>query len=192
MRRQSRDDDWSARRTHILGPALSIELVSVSHFSAPVHSQQSMPAQQPAQGMGRLLGVLTLLTALLSSMVYLMEQNLDRFYIFELDHLEDLSKRALAQHGNDTRSVVQYIVTELSDKHGPHVNLEEEWMFNNAGGAMGAMYIIHASECCGNCQQVYVSCEILTWIQASPSTSSYLVSRLRPSCALFSTPRTHN
>ncbi|POR37055.1 C-8 sterol isomerase [Tolypocladium paradoxum] len=104
-----------------------------------------MPQPQPAPGIGRLLAVLALLTALLSSVVYLLEQNLDKFYIFELDHLHDLSKRGIAQHGNDTRGVVRYIVAELGERHPAHVNLKEEWVFNNAGGAMGAMYIIHAS-----------------------------------------------
>lgn len=61
-------------------------------------------------------------------------------------HLNDLSQRALAAHGNDTRSVVGFIVGELQEKHpGGYVNLDEEWVFNNAGGAMGAMWILHAS-----------------------------------------------
>ena len=99
-----------------------------------------------APGMGRLLGVLALLTALLSSVVYLAERNLERFYIFELDHLHDLARRGIAAHGNDTRGVVRYIVDELAERAPAHVNLDEDWVFNNAGGAMGAMYIIHASE----------------------------------------------
>lgn len=96
--------------------------------------------------MGRLVAVLALLTGLLSSVVYLAEQHLDKFYIFELDHLQDLTKRGIARHGNSTKDVVQYIVAELSDKMPAHVNVDEDWVFNNAGGAMGAMYIIHASE----------------------------------------------
>ncbi|PHH86347.1 hypothetical protein CDD83_10384 [Cordyceps sp. RAO-2017] len=101
------------------------------------------PAQAP--GMGRLLAVLAVLTALLSSVVWLLEQNLQRFYVFELDHLHGLSQRAIAAHGNSTRDVVRYIVDELADRAPAHVNLDEDWVFNNAGGAMGAMYIIHAS-----------------------------------------------
>lgn len=42
---------------------------------------------------------------------------------------------------------MQDIVSELSAKlPGGYINLNEEWIFNNAGGAMGAMYIIHASK----------------------------------------------
>lgn len=104
-----------------------------------------MPKSQPQSGISRLLGILGLLTALLASVFYVLEQNLDKFYIFDLQHLDDVSKRALAEHGNNTRAVVEYIVTELNEKTPAHVNLNEEWVFNNAGGAMGAMYIIHAS-----------------------------------------------
>jgi C-8 sterol isomerase len=97
--------------------------------------------------MARLLFLLAALVGLLSPIVYLMEQRLESFYIFDKDHLHDLSKRAIAAHGNDTRSVVSYIVSELhgNPAQASHVNLDEEWIFNNAGGAMGAMYIIHAS-----------------------------------------------
>ncbi|KAF1735040.1 C-8 sterol isomerase [Beauveria bassiana] len=103
-------------------------------------------AAAPAPGgIGRLLAILGLLTALLASVVYVAEQNLDKFYVFELDHLQDLAKRSVDRHGNDTRGAVRYIVDELSATYPAHINLEEEWVFNNAGGAMGAMYIIHAS-----------------------------------------------
>ncbi|KAK2606190.1 C-8 sterol isomerase [Conoideocrella luteorostrata] len=92
-----------------------------------------------------LLAVLGLLTALLASMLYLAEQNLHNFYIFSLEELKDVSGRALAAHGNDTRAVVKSIVDDLHATHGVHINVDEDWVFNNAGGAMGAMYILHAS-----------------------------------------------
>ncbi|KID95077.1 C-8 sterol isomerase, partial [Metarhizium majus ARSEF 297] len=98
---------------------------------------------------GQLLGILGVLTALLASVVYLAERNLDKFYIFDLDELHDVSKRGLAKHGNDTRAVVKYIVDDLHKTHGAHINLQEDWVFNNAGGAMGAMYIIHARTAIG-------------------------------------------
>jgi len=103
------------------------------------------PKQDSAPGIGRLLAILALMTGLLSSVIYLVEQNLESFYIFETDHLHDLAKRGIEKHGNNTRGVVEYIVAELSERNPAHVNLDEDWVFNNAGGAMGAMYIIHAS-----------------------------------------------
>jgi len=73
---------------------------------------------------------------------------LDSLYIFDPKQLHDLSLKAIDQHGNDTRAIVDSIVGDLSadPKLANHVNLQEEWIFNNAGGAMGAMYIIHASK----------------------------------------------
>ncbi|EXU96534.1 ERG2 and Sigma1 receptor like protein [Metarhizium robertsii] len=107
---------------------------------------KSKPSQRGASSpIGQLLGILGVLTALLASVVYLAERNLDKFYIFDLDELHDVSKRGLAEHGNDTRAVVKYIVDDLHKTHGAHINLQEDWVFNNAGGAMGAMYILHAS-----------------------------------------------
>lgn len=92
----------------------------------------------------------TFLVALLAALVGFynyFESRLEQFYIFDPSHLHDLSQRAIAAHGDDTRSVVNYIVAELEQKvPSVHINKDEEWVFNNAGGAMGAMYIIHASE----------------------------------------------
>lgn len=93
------------------------------------------------------LTILALLFAAFAALFCYLDQHLEWFYIFDTTHLHDLSQRAIAAHGNDTRAVVGYIVSELDQKlGGKHLNFEEEWVFNNAGGAMGAMYIIHASE----------------------------------------------
>ncbi|KAI4628308.1 Squalene epoxidase [Alternaria sp. BMP 0032] len=88
--------------------------------------------------LGAILGVLT-------TLMYTLDSHLEKFYIFTPSGLHALSQEAISLHGNDTASVVSHIVTSLSAIHGPHINLDEEWIFNNAGGAMGAMYIIHAS-----------------------------------------------
>ncbi|KAJ8061142.1 hypothetical protein OCU04_010218 [Sclerotinia nivalis] len=83
---------------------------------------------------------------LLTALYYFLDSRLESFYIFTPTQLHDLSQRAIGAHGNDTAQVVKYIVDELSEQHpGGYINLEQEWIFNNAGGAMGAMYIIHAS-----------------------------------------------
>jgi C-8 sterol isomerase len=95
----------------------------------------------------RTLTLLATLLAVLAGLYNYLDARLERFYIFEPSQLHDLSQRAIAAHGNDTRAVVNYIVSELEEKTpGSHLNKDEEWVFNNAGGAMGAMYIIHASK----------------------------------------------
>jgi C-8 sterol isomerase len=94
----------------------------------------------------RSLTIIAVIVAVSSALVWYLESIIENFYIFDPVELKDLSLRALEVHGNDTRSVVAYIVKELSTKlPGGYINLDEEWIFNNAGGAMGAMYIIHAS-----------------------------------------------
>lgn len=95
--------------------------------------------------MVRLLLAIGAILGFLTSALYMLDPYLDKFYIFTPRELAQLSTDAIAVHGNDTAAVVSYIVDNLSKNHQSHVNLDEEWIFNNAGGAMGAMYIIHAS-----------------------------------------------
>ncbi|KXT18585.1 hypothetical protein AC579_9818 [Pseudocercospora musae] len=93
------------------------------------------------------LSFLILGFAILYAIYIALEANLENFYIFTPDQLHKISLSALEQHGNNTSAVVTSIVTQLRsiDSIRPYLSTTEEWMFNNAGGAMGAMYIIHAS-----------------------------------------------
>lgn len=93
----------------------------------------------------RVLTFLGALVAGIASIMWALNSHLEKFYVFDPKNLHDVSLAAIAAHGNDTRSVVNHIVATLSASHPTHVNVQEEWVFNNAGGAMGAMYLIHAS-----------------------------------------------
>lgn len=74
-----------------------------------------------------------------------------RWYVFEPAKLHALTRAAIDQHGNDTRAIISHIVANLtaeypsSEKRIVLNPREDEWFFNNAGGAMGALYVIHAS-----------------------------------------------
>ncbi|KAJ7680499.1 ERG2/sigma1 receptor-like protein [Mycena polygramma] len=73
----------------------------------------------------------------------------ERWYVFNPSELHELAQAAIASSPNDTAGMIQHIVTNLTLTYPSNqikLNADSsEWMFNNAGGAMGAMYIIHAS-----------------------------------------------
>ena len=68
-------------------------------------------------------------------------------YVFSPEKLHALALTQIQQHGNNTRALVDGIVANLraDPNTAPYISVHEDWMFNNAGGAMGAMYMIHAS-----------------------------------------------
>jgi C-8 sterol isomerase len=111
-----------------------------------------MAPQTKPGGLSGWMKTLAIALGVLVPLFYVLDQNLERFYIFKHEALHDLSKRAIAQHGNDTKAMVGYIVGELKGQLPMHVNEdfenESEWWFNNAGGAMGNVFVIHASTRC--------------------------------------------
>jgi C-8 sterol isomerase len=118
----------------------------------PSKSSKSKASSGGCCSLTRVLTWVGILIGILTPIIYILEQNLESFYIFEREQLHDLSQRAIKAHGNDTGAIVKYIVDELQAKHPSNVNpyhdVPEEWFFNNAGGAMGGMYVIHASKYC--------------------------------------------
>ena len=74
------------------------------------------------------------------------------FYIFDHKEVYKIASGAVAKHPGNATAIFDDILDNLraDPKIAPHINknhfsVESEWMFNNAGGAMGSMYIIHAS-----------------------------------------------
>ncbi|TIB02504.1 hypothetical protein E3P96_02143 [Wallemia ichthyophaga] len=89
--------------------------------------------------------VLATLVGLSYLIVSVLEGMLDKFYIFTPAQLHDVATLSLSRH-NDTRGVIDDIIAQLHTAYpGRTINSKEEWVFNNAGGAMGSMHIIHAS-----------------------------------------------
>jgi len=75
----------------------------------------------------------------------------ERWYVLDPPFLHELARDAIAASPGNTEGMIQHIVTNLTSTFPQLSNQialntdSSEWVFNNAGGAMGAMYIIHAS-----------------------------------------------
>ncbi|KAG8902938.1 C-8 sterol isomerase [Tulasnella sp. 403] len=71
----------------------------------------------------------------------------DRWYMFDPTYLHELSRTGVETYQDDTQAIINHIVQNLTETYGTqHINTNvNEWVFNNAGGAMGAMYVIHSS-----------------------------------------------
>jgi hypothetical protein len=102
--------------------------------------------QQPTRVYG--ISFIVLLIAIYYGIFAILDSGwTDQFYIFTPEKLHLVQQSAIAQHGNNTKALVASIVEQLSadESIAPYLSETEEWWFNNAGGAMGALFIIHAS-----------------------------------------------
>ncbi|KIK98924.1 hypothetical protein PAXRUDRAFT_823353 [Paxillus rubicundulus Ve08.2h10] len=75
----------------------------------------------------------------------------EQWYVFDPPFLHELAQEAVVAFPNNPEGMIQHILTNLTTTYPQPSNTislntnSTEWVFNNAGGAMGAMYIIHAS-----------------------------------------------
>lgn len=89
----------------------------------------------------KLLFVFTVLSAILFGL----DQVLDRFFIFDQNVLQQVAQRNIEKYQNDTNAMIENIALDLEKEYPGHISLKQEWVFNNAGGAMGSMWILHGS-----------------------------------------------
>ncbi|KAF9527373.1 ERG2/sigma1 receptor-like protein [Crepidotus variabilis] len=72
----------------------------------------------------------------------------DRWYVFD-PLLHELANSAINASPNNAAGMISHILANLTETYTSsvvHLNSDQsEWFFNNAGGAMGAVYMIHAS-----------------------------------------------
>jgi C-8 sterol isomerase len=106
------------------------------------HQSATMSIEQKKSSCRQVL--IIIFVALLAIFIGL-DQIKERFYIFDQNVLQQVAQRNIAKYENNTRLMMQGIADDLNKEYPGHVALKEEWVFNNAGGAMGSMWILHAS-----------------------------------------------
>jgi C-8 sterol isomerase len=65
-------------------------------------------------------------------------------YLFEPRVLRRIAKEAAALSGS-VKEKHAYIIQELAKTYPGHIRTQQSWVFNNAGGAMGQMTLLHGS-----------------------------------------------
>ena len=64
-------------------------------------------------------------------------------YIFDPSTLHDVAKRAVGLKSRE--DMIRVVSEELKQRYPTHITLDVPWLFNNAGGAMGQMKLLHCS-----------------------------------------------
>lgn len=65
--------------------------------------------------------------------------------VFDPEILQQIAKQAIARHGDNATLLVADVIQAVRTQWPQHTLDGDEWMFNNAGGAMGSMTVLHAS-----------------------------------------------
>lgn len=89
----------------------------------------------------KLLFILTLAVSVFLGL----DQIKDRFYIFDQNVLQQVAQKNIALYSHDSHLMMTKLAEDLAQEYPGHIRLTEEWVFNNAGGAMGSMWILHGS-----------------------------------------------
>lgn len=64
-------------------------------------------------------------------------------YVFDPQELHEIAKRALIQQSR--AEIIDSVEVELELRYPKHISRGNPWLFNNAGGAMGQIKLLHCS-----------------------------------------------
>ncbi len=99
-----------------------------------------------------ILNPFTLFLAALLPIFYTIDKTwAPKQHIFDPVKLQSIAKEAIALHANNdnTTALFKHIHSVLRTEYGdaivPSYPADDDWFFNNAGGAMGSMVLLHAS-----------------------------------------------
>lgn len=94
----------------------------------------------------RFVPLSAVLVALLSIAFYLTFQY-EPNYIFTPEEMLEIAKSAIKEgaESGGLNATVTSVVRQLNERHPNRIIQNPSWMFNNAGGAMGAMLVLHCS-----------------------------------------------
>lgn len=97
----------------------------------------------PYLGFLPLSALLTLLFSVLIYLTFYYEPN----YVFSPEAMSAIGKRAIrdGESSSGLNATVASVVRQLSERYPGRILPNPQWMFNNAGGAMGAMLVLHCS-----------------------------------------------
>jgi len=78
------------------------------------------------------------------SIIFVLDYNMEKLYVFDQNKLHEIAKKVIEKQ-LPTKELITVLLDELKREYPGHINVEQRWVFNNAGGAMGAMIVVHCS-----------------------------------------------
>lgn len=67
------------------------------------------------------------------------------YHVFSERDMAEIARKAVADGSGNASVIVESVVSQLRAKYPQWIIEKPEWVFNNAGGAMGSMLVLHAS-----------------------------------------------
>mmetsp|Transcript_4624 Transcript_4624/g.7852 ORF Transcript_4624/g.7852 Transcript_4624/m.7852 type:complete len:215 (+) Transcript_4624:161-805(+) len=69
----------------------------------------------------------------------------DSQYVFSAEKMQQIARESIAESKGNVDEMLPLVVKKLATEYPDFIIPEPQWLFNNAGGAMGSMLVLHCS-----------------------------------------------